>query len=155
MWKGRLGFARMAIKHKYPIIPCAAVGTEDMLETIMDIPIEFARKGQYIPIAFPNGKVQKVYFWFGEPITTSEYNGDYQKTEYAREVRDKVKAAVEAGMKQLQERQETDPDRYLMDQFTKSLEDSFYRAYETFFKSMHGVRRSSTHQWEYEPSWIG
>ena len=65
MWKERLGFARMAIKHRYPIIPCAAVGTEDMMETILDIPVEFARKGQYIPIALPNGKVQKVYFWFG------------------------------------------------------------------------------------------
>jgi 1-acyl-sn-glycerol-3-phosphate acyltransferase len=146
MWKERLGFARMAIKHKYPIIPCAAVGTEDMLETIMDIPVEFARKGQYIPIAFPNGKVQKVYFWFGEPISTSEYNGDYQNTEYARQVRDKVKAAVETGIKQLQERQETDPDRYLMDQFTKSLKDSFYSAYETFLKSMHGVRPLLTNE---------
>lgn len=136
MWKERLGFARMAIKHKYPIIPCAAVGTEDMLETIMDIPLEWARKGQYIPVALPTGKIQKVYFWFGEPINTEQYNGDYENTEFAREVRDKVKAAVEAGIQELRETQEVDPDRYLMDQFTASLKSSFYNAYKTFLKSL-------------------
>lgn len=138
MWKERLGFARMAIKHRYPIIPCAAVGTEDMLEMIMDILVDLVRKGQYILIAYPNGKVQKVYFWFGNPISTEEYDDDYQNMEYAREVRDMIKAAVEAGIKELQERQQVDPDRYLVDQFTKSLKDAFYSAYETFLSNMGG-----------------
>eukprot|EP00404_Azadinium_spinosum_P062316 CAMPEP_0180712056 /NCGR_PEP_ID=MMETSP1038_2-20121128/11176_1 /TAXON_ID=632150 /ORGANISM="Azadinium spinosum, Strain 3D9" /LENGTH=248 /DNA_ID=CAMNT_0022744311 /DNA_START=83 /DNA_END=827 /DNA_ORIENTATION=- len=39
MWKERLGFARMAIKNQYHILPCACVGTEDMLDILMDVPM--------------------------------------------------------------------------------------------------------------------
>ena len=34
---------------------------------------------------------------FGEPISTEEYGGDADNTEFAKEVRDKTKAAIEKG----------------------------------------------------------
>src|ERR1700756_351988 len=36
MWKERLGFAKLAIEHGYPIVPFAAVGGEEMLDVLID-----------------------------------------------------------------------------------------------------------------------
>jgi len=121
MWKERLGFARMAIKHGYPIMPCACVGTEDMLDIVMDLPVSFlAGAPPSIPVVAPNS-LQKMYFWFGEPIPTAQYSGDSENTGFAKEVRDKTKTAVEAGIKQMQQRQATDPDRYVIRQLAERI----------------------------------
>jgi len=126
MWKERLGFARMAIKHRYPIVPCCSVGTEDMMDTIIDIPVDFARKNLKIPIIAPilPHRIQKVYFWIGEPIRTDQYEGDYMNDEFAREVRDKVKAAVKSGIREMKEKQENDPNRFLVNHIANSAKDS-------------------------------
>jgi 1-acyl-sn-glycerol-3-phosphate acyltransferase len=36
LWRERIGFARLAIKHGYPIVPFAAVGADDMFDVIID-----------------------------------------------------------------------------------------------------------------------
>ena len=36
LWKERIGFARLAIEHGYPIVPFAAVGAEEMLDIVAD-----------------------------------------------------------------------------------------------------------------------
>ena len=36
LWRERIGFARLAIEHRYPIVPFAAVGVDDMLDVIVD-----------------------------------------------------------------------------------------------------------------------
>lgn len=36
LWKERMGFARLAIKYGYPIVPVAAVGVEDFLHVAWD-----------------------------------------------------------------------------------------------------------------------
>ena len=36
LWRERIGFARLAIEHGYPIVPFAAVGADDMLDVIID-----------------------------------------------------------------------------------------------------------------------
>ena len=116
LWKDRLGFARMAIKHGYPIIPCAAVGTEDMLDILADIPAGWVSRGLTIPIVggvHPK-KIQRVYFWIGEPIMTAQYKGDWQDDTLARHVRDQTRDAVQRGIALLQDRQRKDPDRYLL-----------------------------------------
>ena len=121
-WKERLGFARMAIKYGYQIIPCAAVGTEDMLEIMYDIPIDFIRKDLSMPVVSLNPKnLQKIYFWFGKPISTAQYNGDYTNDTYAKQVRDQVKAAVEFGIQQMKLKQQNDPNRYYKHQFANKL----------------------------------
>jgi 1-acyl-sn-glycerol-3-phosphate acyltransferase len=116
MWKQRTGFARMAIKHGYPIIPCCSVGTEDMMDRLFDIDLGFFRKGMSVPVIAPimPHRLQKVYFWVGEPIPTAQYKGEWENDAYATEVRDKVKAAVEAGIKEMKEVQAKDPNRYLI-----------------------------------------
>jgi 1-acyl-sn-glycerol-3-phosphate acyltransferase len=116
LWKDRLGFARMAIKHGYPILPTCAVGTEDMMIIIADLPVGFVRKGLSVPIIGPiwPSRLQRVYLWFGEPIPTAQYNGDFENDEFAREVRDKARAKVLEGIQTLQRRQAEDPDRFLL-----------------------------------------
>jgi 1-acyl-sn-glycerol-3-phosphate acyltransferase len=116
LWKDRLGFVRMAIKHGYSILPTCAVGTEDMMDIVVDIPVGFLRKGLSVPIIGPiwPSRLQRVYFWFGEPVLTAQYNGDFENDDFAREVRDKVRAAVLGGIQTLQRRQADDPDRFLL-----------------------------------------
>lgn len=36
MWKNRLGFARLAIQHGYPIVPFASVGAEHGIDIVLD-----------------------------------------------------------------------------------------------------------------------
>jgi 1-acyl-sn-glycerol-3-phosphate acyltransferase len=125
LWKERLGFARMAIKHGYPIVPCASVGVEDMIDILGDINLESFRKGQFLPIPGPLNptRLQKLYFWVGEPIPTAQYKGDWKNDTFAREVRDQTKAAVEKAIQSLQEKQQTDPDRFLVQRFGKEARD--------------------------------
>ena len=120
MWKQRLGFARLAIKHGYPIIPTACVGTEDMFDTIGNIPTGF--KGMVVPISVTTPcRIQKIYMWFGNPIPTTQYNGDYTNDDYAKEVRDLTKAAVEQEIRDLQAKQSVDPERYMVDQYATKI----------------------------------
>jgi 1-acyl-sn-glycerol-3-phosphate acyltransferase len=113
MWKERLGFARMAIKHSYPILPCACVGVEDMLVPVCDIPTPY--RGLSVPLVYTTpSRIQRIYFWFGSPISTSEYNGDFENDDFAKKVRDETKTAIENGIKELKQVQAVDPDRYLM-----------------------------------------
>jgi 1-acyl-sn-glycerol-3-phosphate acyltransferase len=132
MWKERLGFARLAIRHGYPLVPCAAVGTEDMLDIVYDIPLDFYRKDQKLPIIAPvlPHRLQRVYFWFGTPIPTCQYQGDWQNDAFAREVRDRVKAAVEHGIREMQEKQTRDPNRYLYRHIANIARDSWTLALE-------------------------
>merc|ERR1712150_286337 len=117
MWKERLGFARLAIKHGYQIIPCASVGVEDMLNVVADINVTNIRKDQFIPVvSFAPQRLQKIYFWVGKPISTAEYNGDWKNDNFARQVRDAAKSSIESGIQSLLKRQSSDPDRFLMNQ---------------------------------------
>lgn len=139
MWKERLGFARMAIKNRYPILPCACVGTEDMLDILFDLPLSFL-KGispvSALPVAAPNS-LQKIYFWFGKPIPTEKYQGDAENTEFAKELRDMTKAAIESGIKEMQAKQAEDPDRYLMARVAKDIRSAQSQA-EELLKSLWG-----------------
>lgn len=111
----------MAIKHGYPILPCASVGTEDMLDIVMDLPISFMGVSTLPLVRSSPCKIQKVYFWFGDPIFTEKYKNDFEKTDNAKQLRDEVKAAVEAGIRELQAKQAADPDRFLMQQLQRKL----------------------------------
>ena len=119
LWKQRLGFVKMAIKYGYPITPVSCVGVEDMLKIMYDMPVGSTT----IPITYPINpmKLQKLYFYFGKPITTTQYFGDYQNNDYAIELRDKVKAAVQDGVKMLLQKQRNDPERYLTQQLASKV----------------------------------
>jgi 1-acyl-sn-glycerol-3-phosphate acyltransferase len=110
LWKERMGFARLAIKYGYPIVPVAAVGVEDFLHVVWDLP-----GGLPLGVVAP-WRLQKLYYLFGTPIPTSQYNGEWQNPEIVRRVRDESKAAIQDGIQQLLSKQAQDPERYLTQQ---------------------------------------
>ena len=127
LWRERMGFARLAIEQRYPVIPCAAVGADDMLDVIADVdtPVygEFARLSKKV-MGFPAPPVvrgigltgiprpERLYFWFDEPIDTTRFVGQDDDTA-ARALRDEVKRAVLAGIQFLRDERDKDPDRDL------------------------------------------
>ena len=117
LWKERLGFARLAIEHSYPIVPFAAVGAEEMLEIVADVehPIygrfaEMVQNMTGVPLPplvrglgpTPIPRPQQLHFWFGEPIRTRRWSGLQEDVKAQRAVRDRVKTAVESGIEFLQ-----------------------------------------------------
>jgi len=128
MWKERLGFARLAIEHGYPIIPFAAVGAEEMLDVVVDhnnpLYLNLSRLTEKLagtplfPVvrgvgATPIPRPERLYFWFGEPIDTTRFAGRDDDDAAARTVRDEVKAAVEGGIALLLDERGRDPHRGL------------------------------------------
>jgi 1-acyl-sn-glycerol-3-phosphate acyltransferase len=128
LWGERMGFARLAIEHGYPIVPCAAVGADDMLDVIVDqtTPLYGQLALAYERVmGFPTPPVvrgvgltpiprpERLYFWFGEPIDTTRFAGHDIDTA-ARTVRDEVKQSVMAGIQSLQDERDHDPDRGLV-----------------------------------------
>lgn len=115
---------------------------KDMLDVILDLPTGFITKPMglpSIPLVKPNS-LQKIYFWFGDPIPTEQYGGDSDNTDFAREVRDKTKAAIEGGIKEMQEKQANDPERYFMDRVAKQIREVQIKAEESFRSLLAGVK---------------
>ncbi|WP_026306040.1 lysophospholipid acyltransferase family protein [Smaragdicoccus niigatensis] len=128
IWKNRIGFALMAIEGRYPIIPFASLGIEDALDIVLDTenPVLapariFAKKfldAEALPIVrgvgpLPIPRPDRLYFWFGEPISTLEYDG-VANEESARDLRARTAAAIEGGLDFLQAEREHDPERSLL-----------------------------------------
>jgi 1-acyl-sn-glycerol-3-phosphate acyltransferase len=129
IWKERLGFARLAIEHGYPIVPFAAVGAEEMLDVVADdttlVYRRFAALVEKVagwpaqPVVrgvglTPIPRPERLYFWFGDPIDTRRFGGRHDDDAAARTLRDEVRAAVEQGIEFLLEEREHDPDRGLV-----------------------------------------
>ena len=127
LWRERMGFARLAIEHGYRIVPCAAVGAEDMLDVIADVdtPIygrlaRLSKKVTGFPVPpvvrgvglTPLPRPERLYFWFGDPIDTTGLAG-HNDDAAARALRDEVKASVVAGIQFLRDERDNDPDRDL------------------------------------------
>ena len=126
IWKNRLGFAKMAIEHSYPIIPFATVGTEHSMDIVMDADNPLMAPARALfkavlgtpdtpPIVrgiglTPIPRPERLYYWFGEPIPTGAYGGVGDEAN-AREVRSRTANAVEAGIKFLLDQRESDPGR--------------------------------------------
>eukprot|EP00392_Amoebophrya_sp_AT5.2_P012748 g12855.t1 len=84
MWDRKpTGFAKLAIKHGYTVVPVASVGSEDAWRAWYDFPLgrvmkrlfpagsekqsRAFKKGICLPFVRP-GRPQRVYFWFGQPL---------------------------------------------------------------------------------------
>jgi 1-acyl-sn-glycerol-3-phosphate acyltransferase len=128
IWKNRLGFAVMAIEGRYPIVPFASLGIEDALDIVLDTdnplmaptrklfekllnvePLPIVRGIGLTPIPRP----ERLYFWFGEPISTHEYEGVADE-DNARDLRARTAAAIEGGLDFLFDEREKDPQRSLL-----------------------------------------
>lgn len=125
IWKQRTGFARLAIQHRYDIIPFASVGPDENFQIMLDandisesrlwrmlsqrLPLEaYTRRGEMIPpLARGIGlsllpRPQRYYFGFGRRIRTRQLKGDASDSEAVWALRERVARAVEkeiAGLK--------------------------------------------------------
>lgn len=89
IWGEARGFARLALRHNYTIIPVATVGTEDAFRVVADFPLSKALRlgglipaaeskkvagnafveGTTLPLILPQiSEMQRVYFKLGKPI---------------------------------------------------------------------------------------
>ena len=129
LWRERVGFARLAIEHGYPIVPFAAVGADDMLDVIIDqnTPIygHLARLYERL-IGFPTPPIvrgvgltpiprpERLYFWFGDPIDTTRFGRRLDDTPAARALRDEVKQAILVGIQFQRDQRDQDPSREVL-----------------------------------------
>lgn len=118
-WKTRTGFAYMAIKYQYPIIPIASVGADDAYKVVYDAydfqgsllgkllmknktVQEQLRGGDvFMPLSkgvgiTPIPRPERFYFSFGEPIDTTEYKGQENNLEVQWKLRKRVMDALES-----------------------------------------------------------
>lgn len=130
IWKNRMGFARLAIEHGYPIVPFAAVGAEEALDIVLDgdspllAPTRLFVKNvlgspEAMPIIrgvglTPLPRPERQYYWFGTPISTDECQGRHDDDAVVSGIRDQVRAAVEQGIEFLLAEREKDPNRSVM-----------------------------------------
>jgi 1-acyl-sn-glycerol-3-phosphate acyltransferase len=128
LWRERIGFARLAIEQAYPVVPFAAVGVDDMLDVIVDQnnPIYGPLSRGYEKLmGFPTPPVvrgigltpiprlDRLYFWFGEPIDSTRFGSRFDDTAAARALRDEVKHDILAGIQFLRDERDQDPHRGL------------------------------------------
>lgn len=130
IWKQRIGFARLAIEFGYPIVPFAAVGADDCYDIVADgndlmrTPIgplieEFSPRPDTIPPLLrglgptPIPRPQRFYFWLGKPMETRAYRGREGDDAVCFALRERVRRAVQTGMRSLQAARSRDPDREL------------------------------------------
>lgn len=135
-WKTRTGFAHMAMKYQYPIIPIAALGADDALDIVADAydfmqnPLgrwllkhdkhNTLRKGEIImplckgvgPTILP--RPEKFYFSIGKPIDTTVYLGMENDKEMQWQLRYKAMQAIEGELSKLREVRKRDRDVSLL-----------------------------------------
>ena len=131
IWKQRMGFARLAIEARCPIVPFAAVGGEETYDIVVDadsalmtpVRAAFERLGGRTELLFPLARgfagtplprPERFYFAFGEPIDTERYGGRHEDGRATRGLRDRTRRAVEDRIDFLLAEREADPDRDLL-----------------------------------------
>ncbi len=126
LWKHRVGFAALAIAHRYPIVPFAAVGAEECFDILVDSDemrrsaigplLEWLtpRADELPPLVNGLGLVprpQRFYFRFGDPIETAPWVGRGDDQEACLELRSAVAEAIEHGIAALRRSRRRDPER--------------------------------------------
>ncbi len=129
MWKGRTGFARLAIENDYPIVPVALVGGDDVYHVLTSSDGRWARMTKPLatkltgesdmamplmrgvgPTLIP--RPQRMYLRFGTPIDTFRPKRAVAE-KWAATVRMRVKTELEADLAALLTIRSTDPYRQL------------------------------------------
>ncbi|BBX20533.1 glycerol acyltransferase [Mycolicibacterium duvalii] len=128
-WEGRSGFARLAIAHDYPIIPVGLVGGDDVYHSIVERDGTWERMtrglgrrlhgvtGVGIPLTrglgpTPIPRPQRMYLRFGTPIETRRPT-HVETPDWEATVKERTQTALEAILRDLQEKRSTDPFRHL------------------------------------------
>ena len=107
IWKNRVGFARLAIRYRCPIVPFAAVGAEEAFDILLDAndllrsPLGAmldrlgVRTDVIMPIVkgigpTPLPRPERLYFHFAPPIDPRKFEGRYQDDEACYALRREV-----------------------------------------------------------------
>ena len=125
LWGNRVGFARMAIASRCPVIPFGAVGAEDRFHVLLDTDQRVAAPVRAVirhvagrddvgtllvrgsgPVGLP--RPDRLYFRFGAPIPTTRWGGR-EIPEALAECRELVKAEIESHLQYLLTLRESDP----------------------------------------------
>lgn len=61
----------------------------------------------------PIPRLDRLYFWLGEPIDSAGFGSRFDDTAAARALRDEVKRAILSGIQFLRDERDQDPDRGL------------------------------------------
>lgn len=132
-WKTRTGFARMAIKYQYPIIPIASVGADDAYDVVYDaydfqnsmlgkllmksktVTSKLRGGDIFMPLSkgvgiTPIPKPERFYFSFGEPIDPAEFAGKENDIEIQWQLRKRVMDALESEIATLKTIRDQDTD---------------------------------------------
>jgi len=133
-WKQRTGFAKMAMKYGYDIIPFGSVGCDDAFKIIYDANQfsdswlgkkllknkafnDLSRNGDmFMPISRGIGltsipKPEKFYIGFGKPISTESYVDRYENKDAQWEVREQVADSINTLIADLQTEKAADTDK--------------------------------------------
>ena len=128
IWKERVGFVRLAVQFGYPIVPLAAVGAEECYDILVDsdellhTPIgpllrQVAPRPDEIPPLVagigPLPRPERFYFHFGRPIETARWRGEQDDEALCLRLRERVRRAIQGGIRQLMDEREHDPHRRL------------------------------------------
>ncbi len=121
IWKQRTGFARLAVKHGYPIIPFASIGGDTIFSILVDAQeIMKSPLGRLLEVAGITKKMkggdlmppivrglgptmvprpERFYFSFGESISTEPFRGSHDDKEAMLLLRKKVEDSLKAQIK--------------------------------------------------------
>ncbi len=131
IWKERLGFVRMALKHGCTIIPFSALGVEDGFDIMFDaddllrtplgglLRLAGVREDIIWPISrgigpTPLPRPQRFYFDISAPIRTAPLQGQQDDDEVCWTIREEVQASIEAGLDRLRAYRRSDPQKHLV-----------------------------------------
>jgi 1-acyl-sn-glycerol-3-phosphate acyltransferase len=131
-WSYRMGFARLAVEHGFPIVPFAAVGADDCYRIVLDAgevrrllpPVRWIpRSDEMPPLVRGVGptvipRPQRFYFYFAPPIETAHLCGRERDDAAVFAVREQVRDAIEAGLEFLLSERRRDPKRRLIPRMT-------------------------------------
>jgi 1-acyl-sn-glycerol-3-phosphate acyltransferase len=110
IWKNRVGFAALAIKFGYPIVPFAAVGAEECYDIVIDsdemrrsaigplLERLVPRPDEIPPLVRgigPLPRPQRFFFSFGTPIETARYAGQHDDQGACLHLRTRVQRVIE------------------------------------------------------------
>jgi 1-acyl-sn-glycerol-3-phosphate acyltransferase len=125
-WGNRKGFARLAARKGYTIVPISSIGIDDNFKILYHIPMYrlFKLLGDNrpsnftVPIFVWNPfAMQRQYVLIGEPIPAdglADFGACEEEDIYIEQVREKSKLAIEAGFESLKRFREADKSRYLL-----------------------------------------
>lgn len=128
-WRGRAGFARIAVANDYPIVPVGLVGGDDVYKSLVTRESTLGRLTQALstkltgdtdmamplmrgigPTLIP--RPQRMYLRFGQPIITTRPKG-VKADKWVQTVRDSTQQALEAILADLLAVRAQDPFREL------------------------------------------